>query len=562
VAKATNQLPERFGPFMLLRELGVGGMGAAYLATHVDTGSLLVVKRMHPEFHKEPVIFKRFVHEAEVAAHVRHPNVASLVAMGTTDGEPFLATEYVFGIQVSQVIERIETAQIDPIPLPVALHLIVDLAAGLEAIHSAVHRETGEPLGLIHRDIGSRNVLIGFDGQIRIIDLGLGKSVLADWQTASQVLAGSPDYMPPEQAMGARVDGRADIYSAAVTSWELLAGKKRIREEGVAARLTRAIQAQPEPLIPFRPDAPKRLEAVLKRSMDADPDQRTPTAQIFLKALKEELAHHGKKVTKREVAAWLDSACATVIAREKRLLAEARARLAGAKGQDVAKTMLLVGAEEGAFSLASPYDFYGDGERSSAPQRNIITTPDDVTKDAVKRQSGPIKVVASYGASPERTKLALGVLSLLILCAIVTLTVLLVRPRNADVQVIGLPEATHPTGTTIAATAKPTEPAPPELEPDPPGSAEIDGEEEQEPSDDAKAETRTHPAQPEPSQLSPELAARKSDLIRRIRSLRRQRFDVAFQRKVTQLSLRLSHARSTKSLDELESALVHLEAER
>src|SRR5688500_2759228 len=128
-------------------------MGTAYLAIHVESGALLVVKRMHPEFLKDESIFKRFVHEAEVASHGRHPDVAALVAMGTIDNEPFLATEYVFGIPVSQIIDRIEQLQIDPVPIAIGVQLALDLVSGVEAIHNARHRETGAPLSLIHRDI-------------------------------------------------------------------------------------------------------------------------------------------------------------------------------------------------------------------------------------------------------------------------------------------------------------------------------------------------------------------------------------------------------------------------
>ncbi len=223
------QFPERYGPFTLVRELGAGGMGTVYLALHPDTDNLLVLKRMHPQLLQDASILKRFTHEAEVAAHVRHPNVAAVVAMGTVDKEPFFTTEFVFGLQLSKIVDRIEQSLTGPVPLGVGLHLAVELARGVEAIHEARHQDTGAPLALIHRDIGARNVLVGFDGRLRIIDLGLGKSILSDWQTAHQLLAGSPDYMPPEQAMGARVDARADVYAAAVTIWELFAGNKRFR---------------------------------------------------------------------------------------------------------------------------------------------------------------------------------------------------------------------------------------------------------------------------------------------------------------------------------------------
>jgi tRNA A-37 threonylcarbamoyl transferase component Bud32 len=600
-----EKLPKRFGPFVLIRELGVGGMGAAYLAMHVESGALLVVKRMHPEFLQDEAIFKRFVHEAEVAAHVRHPNVAALVAMGTIDQEPFLATEYVFGIQVSQIVDRIESSQIDPVPLPIGLSIAVDLASGVEAIHNARHRETGELLGLIHRDIGSRNMLVGFDGMIRIIDLGLGKSVLADWQTASQVLAGSPDYMCPEQAMGARVDGRADIYSAAVTCWELLAGRKRIREEGVAARLARAIQARPEPLIPYRNDASKKLEAVLQAGMNPDPERRTPTAAIFKRGLQEELSRTGKKKTKEDVAAWLDSACATVIAREKRLLEDAREKaLALVASNEAAKTEILVGAADTVLEKdASPYNFYtgvafAAAEATTHPPVAPIeadTAPSLVVEPKrTSSASGGARIHGERLASPNtlarlvaldprafnaqpkgvRAMLIAGVV--LILVAIATITAVLVRPRGPAIQVTAISDPSEakriavPPGSNAARGEAPKDegapgdrPAAPqdsdEARADESNLADRDGRDHAEGKIDGAAKDKggERPLRA----LAPEVESKKSDLIRRIRQLRRVRFDVSFQRKITQLSTRLSKARTMKALDEVESALVRLEKE-
>ena len=319
---------ERFGPFVLLRPLGSGGMGTAHLASHPGTDRLLVVKRMHPALRGEPTLFKRFIHEAEVASHVFHANVASLVAMGTIDREPFLATEYVFGIQVSQIVDRVQREAVDPLPLPVALQIAVQLAAGINAVHEARHRETKERLGLVHRDVGARNVLVGFDGRVRLIDLGLGKSVLADWETAVEVLAGSPDYMPPEQALGHGVDARADVYAAAVVAWELLAGTKRIREDAVVARVRRALEAQPESLRDRRPDVPESLEQLLMRAMAPEPEARISSAAELHAGLQAELNRWRKRGRAIVVRRWLDAACATVIARERRALQQLQTRVA------------------------------------------------------------------------------------------------------------------------------------------------------------------------------------------------------------------------------------------
>lgn len=561
MSAAAQSFPERFGPFVLLRQLGVGGMGTAYLAMHAETEMMLVVKRMHPELIQDEGIFKRFVHEAEVAVHVRHPNVAALVAMGKIEAEPFLATEYVFGIPVNSIVDRIESSQIDPVPLSVGLSLAVDLASGIEAIHLARHQETGEALGLIHRDIGSRNVLVGFDGQLRIIDLGLGKSVLSDWQTAAQVLAGSPDYMPPEQAMGARVDGRADIYSASVTIWELLAGKKRIREEGVAARITRAIQAQPELLIPLRPDAPKRLEAVLKHAMNPDPELRMPTSTQLKKALQEELAARGKKVGKEEVVAWLDAACATVIAKEKRLLADAREMAKRELGTSGARTVFLAARPGGPFE-ASPYEFYGPVPTTSAvpPEDPAERAEDPAMFDKLASSPSVAALAAlvdpaNFKEQPRRVRILLVVAAMIFLVGVATITALLVRPPAPDVQVSTLPDNDPP--AKVAPPAKMKEALKVE---DPPVQVVNDVEELVEAKPDAGA-SKIEAVDLEPRVIPADVSAKKKELVQRIRQARRLRFDVNFQRKITSLSSRLSRARTMRALEEIEGALIRLERE-
>lgn len=551
---AVETFPTRFGPFVLLRKLGAGGMGSAYLARHGEVDALIVLKRLHPELVRDETIFKRFVHEAEVAAHVRHPNVAAVVAMGTVDGEPFLATEYVFGIPASQVVERVQQSLVDPLPLPVALTLAVDLLAGLDAVHNACHRETGAHLGLIHRDIGARNVLVGFDGRVKIIDLGLGKSVLSDWQTASQVLAGSPDYMAPEQAMGGRVDARADVYAAAVTIWELLAGRKRIRADSVAERVQLAVAAQPEPLLPHRPDATPRLEAILKQGMWPDAELRTPTAALLRRTLEEERRALGTRARREDVAAWLAAGCATIIARERRNLEDAHALERRALRPVRAETRFFV---QEALDK-DPYAAYTEpapelphhhetGVRAAlealAESEAAAALADLVDPERVRREGWP-----------ARLRLAAVVLGCVI--AVAGLTAWLLTPSQPDVQVEGLPPP--------VAQPDPPPVAPPPVvveAPDPPPedtpALDVD------PGPDHDPEPVATPAPPRPRAtpgVGRDVVQRRRQLVERLRQLRRARFEIAFQRKLTQLSARLSNARSHRALDEIEAELKRLEA--
>lgn len=554
---SVDTFPARFGPFVLLRCLGAGGMGSAYLARHPDLSGLLVVKRLHPQLMLDSTIFKRFVHEAEVAAHVRHPNVAGVVAMGTVDNEPFLATEYVFGIPVADIVLRIEDSLVDAVPLDVGLALGIEMMRGLEGIHRATHRKTGEALGLIHRDIGARNVLVGFDGHVRIIDLGLGKSTLSDWQTNYQQLAGSPDYMSPEQAMGAQVDGRADVYAAAVTLWELLAGRKRIRTDSVGERIKLAVGAQPEPLLDVRPEASPRLEAILKQAMIPDPDQRTPTVEILRQTLDEERRALPTRAGTPDVVAWLDTACATIIARERRLLEDAKGLERRSTRPVRAETKFFVQQElvQGSKDPYAPYSADADPVRTQIGVRAVF---DRLAASQVAIRLSEMVEPGKERSGPIGARALLAAFVFAIMVGVAGLTAWLLTPA-ALVQAEGMIVAPAPVppgpSHTVAAPVV-VDPPPELLDPDPVVEA-ID------PAVDAapKPRVRTAKARTKTTRRSKAFVKKKRRLVERLRLLRRQRFEIAYQRRLTRISSRLSKARTVRSLDSISASLTRLEAE-
>ncbi len=544
---ATDDKVERFGPFVLLRTLGVGGMGTAHLAMHAGTDGLLVVKRMHPTMVSEPTLFKRFVHEAEVASHVQHPNVAALVAMGAVEGEPFLATEYVFGIQVSQIVERVMQAAVDPLPMQVALQVAIELTSGLQAIHEARHKETGAVLGLVHRDVGSRNVLVGFDGRVRLIDLGLGKSILADWQTSAEVLAGSPDYMPPEQAVGTAVDARADVYAAAVTIWEVITGAKRIREDTVAARVQRAVVATPEPLRKWRPDASRGLERLLWQAMEPDRDDRLSTAAELRAGLESELRRIQWFERRDGVRDWLDAACATIIARERRALQQLQASVADL-GEVPSQVEIYVGDVQG-WVPASAAPTAGGPASSAAPEPIPPSSMIQWTGLVIARATRiamRIGLPGDVSRVPLAHLLAVFVSFVSVVCLAAAATVWWMMPASPGPRVRA--EALSPRPSTAlqppSAPSGALEPVPAEA------TAPVD------PAVPAAPVVRARP------RLPGLLQTQKNGLLVRLKELRKVKYEVSWQRKLTGLSARLSRAQTRREIAAIEVALNRLEKSR
>jgi len=552
MTSSEETLPVRFGPFLLLHVLGAGGMGKAYLGRHPDWEGRLVIKRMHAHFLEDQTIFKRFVHEAEVATYVRHSNIAQLVAMGTVGTEPFFATEHVFGVPISHLVHRLELGQTKPMPIGVALKIAIGLARGVEGIHDARDVDTGESLNLIHRDIGARNVLLGFDGRPVIIDLGLGKSMLADWQTAANVFAGSPDYMPPEQALGKRVDRRADVYAAAVTIWELVAGRKRIDEAHVPQRIAAAIDAQPEPLLEYRPDAPKGLERLLQHAMAPDPEQRTATATVLREGLEREWARISPRVQTSHVEDWLEASCATVIAKERRGLEESEALDYDFDVDHTDAQTQILAAQPIMFMPPSPPR---EPSRGDEPAPAPILVAADSAKDVGVRAISKLREVAmqlldSYIKLPRRERHIVS-------AGLATLIVALI-----GVAALRRPAPTPPPDIVPLQVLPPPEPfaaAPPEpaieIAPVAPTAGVVDA------GASPSAATKARPRRPRRPRLPVEVREHKQRLVGRLRRLRRQRFDVSWQKELTRIGTKLSRARTTASLDRIEARITEMEGD-
>ena len=533
MSKVSEDLPVRFGPFLLLRSLGSGGMGTAYLASHPNWDGYLVVKRLHARFMNDEIVFKRFIHEAKVATYVRHANVTPVVAMGTVGEEPFFATEYVFGIPLSTLLDRIEEKKSEAMPYELILRMSIALCSGLTAIHEALDVETGRPLELIHRDIGTRNILLGFDGSPRIIDLGLGKSVFSDWQTTAGFFAGSPDYMPPEQALGNTVDRRGDLYALAVTIWELIVGRKRIREATVATRIARAVEAKPEPIRRYRPEVSLDLEKLIQSCMEPSVQDRPHNTSVLRQELERELIRVNKSPSKEELKKWLDSSCAIILAKERRALEqlEEHKRAHTNRDEDTRDTQYLV---------AQPIIFLPN---HSVKQESELVKPSPWLKITTNASDGVQRVTLWWRKSSKQSRVAL----LSILAVIFTLGILVTfvktqRKRAVNVSQIEGREVPVPRKVPLERASKET--------------ATRSAKKNQ-----AQRRQKKKSQRPSRKLSGSQLIERRSELVRRIRALRSKSFDVGWQKRLTALSGKVSSSEAVEVLTQIDIELLRMEAE-
>lgn len=276
-----------FGRYELLRKIAAGGMGQVLLARKGAEGfeKLVVIKRILPHLVEDEEFFAMFIDEAKITMRLDHPNIARINEFGVENGVHFIEMEYVSGEDVRRMDKRARMAN-HPVPLGVILRVIADAAAGLDFAHKAKDSK-GNPLGLVHRDVSPQNVLVGFDGSVKLIDFGVAKAAGRAQHTATGILKGKFPYMSPEQADGLDIDARSDVFALGIVLWELLTGKRLFKGENdlMTQRLVKACQVPPPSEV--EPSLPKGLDAVVLKSLAKDVKDRYADAGAFRMALED-----------------------------------------------------------------------------------------------------------------------------------------------------------------------------------------------------------------------------------------------------------------------------------
>ncbi|MDP2339829.1 MAG: serine/threonine-protein kinase [Deltaproteobacteria bacterium] len=277
--------PRVFGAYTLLALLGKGGMGEVFLAARTGIEGIsrrCVVKTLRPGFGDDREYVSRFLDEARVVSQLHHRNICPVFDVGKIGERHYLAMEYIAGRDLKSIAERARDAG-TPFSMPVSLHVVSEVLEALDYAHGLCDAKTDEPLLLVHRDVSPHNVMIGFDGDVRLIDFGLAASTLKVEQTAPNVVMGKVSYMAPEHICGEMIDARADQYAAAVMATELLIGSRFYE-----ARSVREIYPLASPG-GFRPAAfstlPASLRAILDKALAARVDERFPSCGELREAL-------------------------------------------------------------------------------------------------------------------------------------------------------------------------------------------------------------------------------------------------------------------------------------
>jgi serine/threonine-protein kinase len=293
---------EQTGKFRDIVELGKGGMGDVFLTVAsgpVGFNKLLVVKRLRQSLASDPEFLRMFLNEARLAARLNHPNIVQTYEVGFDGSRHYIAMEYLQGQSLHRLIRRATGP--GGVPLVMQMRVLADALAGLHYAHELADYD-GTPLSIVHRDISPANILVLYDGQVKLVDFGIAKTA-SSGETKAGVFKGKIQYVSPEQYKGGDLDRRADIYSAGVVLWEAAARRRMWKDVGDLQVMQRVAAGDVPRPSEVRPQVPAGLEAMCMKALAVQREDRYPTAAAFQADIEEFLLELGSRVSARDVGA-------------------------------------------------------------------------------------------------------------------------------------------------------------------------------------------------------------------------------------------------------------------
>ncbi len=293
----------RFGRFDILGRIAVGGMADLLLARETAEGGAsrhAVLKLIRGEFSEDGAFAKMFLDEGRLAMRLSHPAICTVYEVGRESGRFFMAMEFVEGQTLQKVIGRSVSHQ-ELLPLGFLLRLFAQVAEALDFAHN-VRDAKGRRLHIVHRDVSPNNIMVRYDGVVKLLDFGVAKAERNQSATVSGAVKGKFSYMSPEQAMSEPVDPRSDIFSLGVCLFEAATGRRLYRRKAQYDVL-KAILDEPAPsVLSVRPDLPERLDEIILKALEKDPSDRYQTAADLQHDLEELLAEQRLVVNTRAMA--------------------------------------------------------------------------------------------------------------------------------------------------------------------------------------------------------------------------------------------------------------------
>lgn len=294
------------GRYEILMPVARGDMATVWAARLVGTRGfqkLVAIKTILPALSDDPDFEAMLLDEARLAARIRHPHVVEIVDLGEENEWLYLVMEWVNGETLATISKRAKAK--GGIALPLLLRILSSACAGLQAAHD-LKNDAGELVGLVHRDISPQNIMVSYEGIVKIVDFGVAKASDRAHQTGiGGIMKGKVPYLSPEQLDGKSIDRRSDLFSLGVIAYSLVSGRHPFRGETDKATMHNIESRAPVPLNELVPDVDPRLAAIIGRALEKNPDDRFPDAAAMQRELEATLRELGASVTDGDVAAYV-----------------------------------------------------------------------------------------------------------------------------------------------------------------------------------------------------------------------------------------------------------------
>ena len=298
--------PIPFGKYYLLERINVGGMAEVFKAKAFGVEGFerfLAVKRILPNIAEDEEFIAMFIDEAKIAVQLQHANIAQIFDLGKVEDAYFIALEYVRGRDLRAMFDRLRQRK-EVMPLAQACFVMMQVCEGLDYAHNKRDAH-GQELHLVHRDISPQNVLVGFEGEVKLIDFGIAKAAGKASKTQAGILKGKFGYMSPEQVRGLPIDRRSDIFSVGIVLYELLTGERLFMGESDFSTLEKVRNVEILPPSSYNKTIPEELERIALKALAKDPEDRYQNAIDLHDDLQAFLYTKGDLYSRKDLAAWM-----------------------------------------------------------------------------------------------------------------------------------------------------------------------------------------------------------------------------------------------------------------
>jgi len=350
----------RFGKYDLLALLATGGMAEIWLARVSGMAGfekLVVIKRLLDKLAVDNEYVEMFLDEARINARLTHSNIVQVLELGQVEGKYFMAMEFVPGLSVSQVGKR-ATKHLGDVPQEVACGIVAQACSGLHYAHEKTMPD-GSPLNIIHRDVSPQNLILTYEGLVKVLDFGIAKADQRQSQTRTGLVKGKFSYMSPEQCLGQALDRRSDVFALGIVLFELCTARRLFKRGSTYETYTAITKADVPPPRRLNPKIDESVEAVIVRALALKPADRYATADAMLDALEDAMRKANLRGSATDLARFMNETFKAEEAEQRRLISQAQRGELGV-GEAVQVTPVAAAA---AAEAASNYAV--DNERTS-----------------------------------------------------------------------------------------------------------------------------------------------------------------------------------------------------